>query len=191
MNRSSLVFATAAVLGWNGIASAHPRPIDSEKSTMTLRVGKSGAFSAFGHNHEIAVPIERGEVDASAQRIELHVRADTLRVRAAGESNKDLEQIQSTMLGPEVLDVRQYPEIVFRSTAVDRTSAGAWKVEGNLTLHGQTKPVSVSVTEKDGHYIGNAAFKQSEFGITPVRIAGGAVRVKDEVSLEFDIQLAQ
>ena len=38
-----------------------------------------------------------------------------------------------------------------------------------------------------GHYRGFASFKQSNFGISPIRIAGGTVKVKDEVKIEFDI----
>ena len=190
MGQFRCIFAVVGVSMWTGIGIAQPRPIDPDKSTMTVHVGKAGAFSAFGHSHEIAVPVQRGEVDVSKRRIELRVRADALRVRPSGESDKDREQIQATMVGPDVLDARRYPEIVFQSTAAGPTGAGAWRIEGNLTLHGQTQPVSVSVNEKDNHYIGNASFKQTEFGITPVRVAGGAVRVKDEVRLEFDIQLA-
>jgi hypothetical protein len=46
----------------------------------------------------------------------------------------------------------------------------------------------VAVVSLDGgHYRGSAAFKQSNFGISPERIAGGTVKVKDEVKIEFDI----
>jgi hypothetical protein len=43
------------------------------------------------------------------------------------------------------------------------------------------------VERKDGHYLGSTTFKQREFGITPVRVAGGTVKVKDEVKIEFDV----
>jgi hypothetical protein len=45
----------------------------------------------------------------------------------------------------------------------------------------------VLVSLESGHYRGSASFKQSEFGITPIRIAGGTVKVKDELKIEFDI----
>jgi hypothetical protein len=47
------------------------------------------------------------------------------------------------------------------------------------------------VAEKAGHYVGSALIKLTEFGIKPVKVAGGTVKVKDEVRIEFDIQLAQ
>jgi polyisoprenoid-binding protein YceI len=64
-------------------------------------------------------------------------------------------------------------------------------VEGKLTLHGETRPVSVEVRESEGRYMGTARLKQSDFGIKPVKVAGGTVRVKDEVKIEFAIQLAR
>ena len=158
---------------------------------MTVRVYKAGLLSALGHDHEIAAPIASGTVDTGAQTAELHVDASTLRVRDPNGPEKDRAEIQQTMLGPEVLDSEHHREIVFRSTAAGSAGSGAWKVRGNLTLHGQTRPVMLNVTEKAGHYVGFAVLKQSDFGITPIKKAGGAVRVKDQVRIEFDIQLAR
>ena len=75
--------------------------------------------------------------------------------------------------------------------AREPAGAGSWSVHGELTLHGQTRPVAVEVREKSGHYVGTARLKQTDFGIKPIKIAGGTVRVKDEVRIDFDIQLAR
>ena len=64
-------------------------------------------------------------------------------------------------------------------------------MRGNLTLHGQTRPVMVDVALRDGRHEGSARLKQRDFGITPVSIAGGTVKVKDEVKVEFGIALLQ
>lgn len=173
------------------IIAAQPRPIDLQKSGMTVRVLKAGVFSALGHDHEIAAPIAGGTVDITSRRVELRCSAAALRVRDAGVSDKDREEIQNTMLGPDVLEVDHYPQIVFQSTAVEPAGAGLWTVSGELTLHGQTKPITVHAHERDGHYIGTALLKQSEFGIKPIKVGGGMVRVKDEIRVEFDVQLAQ
>jgi polyisoprenoid-binding protein YceI len=170
---------------------AQTRSIDPGKSVMTVRALKAGIFSAFGHDHDISASIAGGTVDTGARRVEIRVDALKLRVLDATASEKDRDEIQKTMLGPEVLDVERYPEIVFRSTAAEPAGPGAWKVRGNLTLHGQTREVTVDVREANGRYTGSTVLKQTEFGIKPVRIAGGTVRVKDEVRIEFDIQLAR
>jgi polyisoprenoid-binding protein YceI len=180
-----------AAVTWTSAASAQPRAIDTAKSVMTVRVYKSGVLSALGHNHEIAAPIAGGTVDSTARRVELRTKAGALQVNDPGVSDKDRAEIQTTMLGPEVLDAEKHPEIAFRSTNADSGGAGSWKLEGNLTLHGQTRPVTVEVREADGHYVGACRFKQTEFGIKPVKAGGGTVRVKDEVRIDFDIQLAR
>jgi polyisoprenoid-binding protein YceI len=95
------------------------------------------------------------------------------------------------MLGPKVLDAAGHPEIVFRSTDVEAAGAGSWRVTGNLTLRGQTRTVVVEVREDGEHYVGTSSFKQTEFGIEPVKVAGGAVRVKDEIRIEFNIRLVR
>jgi polyisoprenoid-binding protein YceI len=171
-------------------AGAQPRAIDTEKSVMTVRVYKAGVFSALGHDHEIAAPIAGGKVDTATRTVELQVKAGALKVRDPNASDKDRAEIQSTMLGPEVLDAASHAEIVFRSTAADPGGAGFWTLKGNLTLHGQTRPVTVQVKQAGDHYAGTCLFKQTEFGITPIKVAGGTIRVKDEIRIEFDVQLA-
>lgn len=181
----------AASLAWAAAVNAQQRAIDTEKSVMTVRVYKAGVFSALGHDHEISAPIARGMVDTTARSVELHINAGALKVQDRGLSEKDRAEIQSTMLGPEVLDAQGHPEIVFQSTRAETISEDSWRVVGDLTLRGQTQPVTVEVRKTGDHYVGSSRFKQTEFGITPVKVAGGAVKVKDEIRIEFDIQLAR
>jgi polyisoprenoid-binding protein YceI len=91
------------------------------------------------------------------------------------------------MLGPEVLDGDRFSQIRFHSVAIQRGDAGRWSVRGELEVHGQTRPVTVTVVREQGHYKGSTSLKQSDFGITPISIAGGTVKVKDEIKIDFDI----
>jgi polyisoprenoid-binding protein YceI len=164
--------------------------MDSGHSVLKIRVFKSGLFSGFAHNHEIEAPIAEGRVNLSVTPgVELRVDARKLRVLDPEASTKDRAEIQKTMDGPQVLDSFRFPGISFHSTAVESKSDERWTMRGNLDLHGKTSPVAVEVTLKDGHYRGSARIKQHEFGITPISLAGGTVKVKDEVAVEFDIVL--
>jgi hypothetical protein len=61
--------------------SAQQRNIDAQKSTLTIHVGKTGAFSAFGHEHEIHAPIRSGTADTGAHpAVEIQVNARELKV---------------------------------------------------------------------------------------------------------------
>jgi polyisoprenoid-binding protein YceI len=184
------VFALV-LLAYTGAATAQRREIDVGKSTMTVRVAKAGVFSAFGHEHEIGAPITQGAMDAAAGTVELRVNASSLKVLDPKTSDADKSEIQSTMLGSKVLDAGRFPEIVFRSRRTQPTGSASWQVNGDLTLHGQTHPVQVEVRQNGEHYVGTARFKQTEFGIQPVTAAGGSIRVKDELLIEFDIQVSR
>ena len=172
-------------------ASGQLRPIDTSKSNLTVHVYKAGMLSAFGHDHEITAPVAEGSADVQARKVELRVRSEALKVRDAKASDKDRAEIQTTMAGPDVLNVATYKEISFRSTSAESAGAGVWKVIGELALHGQTHTVSMDVHETEGRYTGSCRFNLSGFGIKPVKAVGGAVRVKDEVQVDFDIQFAR
>ncbi len=104
--------------------------IDTQKSVMTVRVLKSGMFSAFGHEHEISAPIKDGKFSETDRSVDLTVDARQMRVMDKDVSEKDRAEIQETMLGPKVLDTARFPEIHFRSTAVEPAGAGRWSVTG-------------------------------------------------------------
>jgi polyisoprenoid-binding protein YceI len=168
--------------------SAQQRNVDTQKSTLTIHVGKTGALSAFGHEHEIHAPIHSGNADTGVHpAVEIHVNARELRVIDKDASEKEQAEVQKTMLGPEVLDSESHQEIVFKSTAAEPAGQGRWTLRGNLTLRGQTRPISVQVTEQGGWFTGETTVKQTDFGIRPPGKAG--VRAKDEVKIEFNVRL--
>ena len=87
----------------------------------------------------------------------------------------------------KVLESEKYPLVQFRSSSVAQAGNGSWNVTGQLTLHGVSKSIVVTVKQAGDAYSGSALIKQTDFGIQLVRAAGGAVRVKDEVEVQFDI----
>jgi polyisoprenoid-binding protein YceI len=164
------------------------KAIDVNKSSMKVRVFKSGAFSAFAHDHEIEAPIAEGRIDSSANpSVQLRVDSHKMRVLDPEIAADKRADIQNTMQGAAVLDVERFPEISYQSTTVTQRGDAHWEVRGNLTLRGKKRPVAVEVSLESGHYRGSASIKQSDFGIEPIRIAGGTVKVKDELKIEFDI----
>jgi hypothetical protein len=164
-----------------------PKEIDTQKSVMTVRVFKSGLFSAFGHDHEISAPIQQGTLNESDRSVGLIVDARQMRVMDKDVSEKDRAEIQETMLGPKVLDTGRFPEIRFSSTTVEGLGEGRWMVGGDLMLHGQTHPVKLEVHRQNGRYRGATELKQRDFGIPPISVGGGAVKVKNELRVEFEI----
>jgi polyisoprenoid-binding protein YceI len=154
-------------------------------------VGKAGALSVFGHEHEISAPIARGEVaTTSPEYVEFAVETAKMTVQDPKESESTRAEVQKAMLGPEVLDITKYPEIHFVSESVEKKDNSHWRVHGKLTLHGKTNEMIVETSLENDHYRGKVLLKQTDYGITPIKVAGGTVNVKDELEIDFDIMLA-
>ena len=200
MGLKTLAAAMLSIGVWAGPGSlfAQSKAIDVNKSSLKIRVFKSGAFSAFAHDHEIQAPIEEGRIDEgkidegktdSSAHASVQLRVDSRKMRVLDPDTPPDKraEIQHTMQSEKVLDVEKYPEIAYQSTAVTSHGDAHWEVHGTLTLHGKKQPVAVEVSLQGGHYRGSAAIKQSDFGIDPIRIAGGTIKVKDELKIEFDI----
>lgn len=170
---------------------AKGQAIDIEASTITVRVSKSGLFSAFADNHVIQAQLAQGTVDDSeVPRVELLVDARGMRVLDPALSSKDRAAIQARMLGPEVLDADRFEHIRFRSTMVEHAGRDHWLVRGNLELHGQVREIVFQVTRESGRYSGSTVLRQTDFGIKPISFAGGTVKVSNEITVEFSIVTA-
>lgn len=175
--------------------------IAPEDSKIEVHVYKEGIFKAFGHDHLIAAKGVSGQVLFDPQKIEnstvrLRVDANSLLVLDPGESQEGRQGVQSTMNSDKVLDVTRFREIVFTSTGLSsaKKTAAGWEVtlSGMLKLHGVEKPVSFPLhVHAEGSQLkaeGEVVLLQSEYGITPIRVGGGAVKVKDKVKISFAIQ---
>lgn len=183
-------FLLGAVLA-SGPALGEKRAIDAKRSTITVHVGKAGILSAFGDNHEIRAAVASGTVeDGSTPSVELTVDAKGMKVIDPGLAEGKRSEVEARMLGPEVLDVAHHAEIRFRSTSVKAAGEGRWRVEGTLELRGKAAPLAFDVTAGDGRVKGTARVSQRAFGIEPISVAGGTVKVKDEVRIDFDVHSA-
>jgi len=188
-----LAFATAA-------QEKTAYSIDHAKSKVEINVYKAGLFKAFGHDHLISVGEISGRVEFDTRKIEnssvsMKVVANSLSVIDPGESEKNRNEIQATMTSPQVLDVAKFPEITFTSTSasVAKKTPEGWEltVAGKLNLHGVEKAVSLPLQfHVEGDQLvaaGEVFLLQTEYGITPVTVAGGGVKVKDKLRIGFTI----
>ena len=83
-------------------SSTLAQKVDTQKSTITIHVGKSGAFSAFGHEHTVRAPLTSGTVNnGKSKSVQISVNAKALKVVDQGDSAKDQAEVQSTMIGPK------------------------------------------------------------------------------------------
>jgi len=187
-------------------ASAQPDAsryqLDSAGSELTVHVFKSGLFSGFLHDH-LFVPqqwsctVEFDAAHLEAFRAQLSVATASLRDNQPKLSAEDRAKVESQVASPEVLDATRFPEIRFTA---DRLVASADKSEefqgtvfGKLSLHGVSRPLEFPVRvwrRGDARVVlGKVSFNQSDFGISPLSKAGGAIAVEDRVLVDFALRL--
>jgi polyisoprenoid-binding protein YceI len=85
------------------------------------------------------------------------------------------------------LETQKFPEIAFRSSHIQKLADGQWKVDGDLSLHGVNKTISLTVKQTGESYATHTVLKQTDFGIKPISIGGGVIKVKNEVEIDFQI----
>ena len=186
LTRVAMIVVTGVVAGVG--VHAETRPIDVEHSTLTVSVYKSGVFSAFADNHVIRAPIASGHVtDDGKLGVEVAIHASDLMVLDPSLSAEKRAEVAVRMRGNEVLDTAAYPEIRFASTDVMADGADRWRMTGVLMLHGVSRSVTAVVVLQSNHYRGTLSIRQRDYGIQPISIAGGTVKVKDEIRVDFDI----
>jgi polyisoprenoid-binding protein YceI len=168
--------------------------IDRNTSRFTVRAFATGMLSALGHSPTIAIRDFTGEVRLEPDpSLKLRVRADSLEV-TDDISSKDRGEMERTM-HLDVLETTKYPEIVYESTSatLNQISEGRWQanVTGNLTLRGITRgqniAMQVTVMGDMLRASGDFTLLQSTYGIKPVSVAGGTLKLKDELKFAFDI----
>jgi polyisoprenoid-binding protein YceI len=193
------LLAYAAGQAGTGPTGPQVLAIDSANSQVLIQVGKAGMFGFAGHGHEVAAPDVVGRVTVDPRDLEhasvaLEFASAALRVTGKGEPAADVAEVQKVMLGDRVLDAARFPTIAFvsRRVVVAASTPGTADVviEGDMTLHATTRRMTIraSVTlDAGGRITARGAFvlKQSDFGMVPVSAAGGTVRVKDELDIQF------
>jgi len=194
-----LMIASAAVPV--ALAAQNPERLvfDPASSSLVVHVSRSGVFGFAGHDHEIAAPVVDGQIsldrtDLSRSTIIAVFDATALKVSGKGEPADDVAEVQRVMLSDRVLDVEKYPKITFRSgkiSVTQRSERLTLRIDGELTLHGVTRPLSapvdVTLTSKGLTATGRVTVRQTDFGIRPVTAGAGTVRVKDDVEFVFSI----
>lgn len=185
--------ATAWYLG----AAASGTPvyrIDPIASLMTIFVHRGGSLARLGHDHVVASRTLAGFTAPSANRADLRFRLDEMTVdepalrRAAGlATDPDADAIAGTRTNmlTRVLDAEHFPDVLLHA---EREGA---QLRIAITLHGQTRnylvPAKISDDGVTVTASGALALKQTDFGITPMSVMGGAIAVEDQLDLQFQL----
>jgi polyisoprenoid-binding protein YceI len=124
--------------------------------------------------------------------IEISADGGSLRVEEGSGGVQALSDAQKTEIEQTVdNDVLKGELISFESKSV-HADGDSLRVEGDLTLHGTTRPLSFGVAMTGEGTLGaTAVIKQSDWGMKPYSTLFGALKVADDVTVELDAALPQ
>lgn len=176
--------------------------VDYSASYLLAVTGKTGMFSFAAHNHAIIAknwtcsvnfnPDDLGHSSVAIAAPAASLVIDSSEARQAahlgpGPSPEDVRTIQAKMLSGEVLDAAHDPEIRFTSTKVASSGENRLTLIGVFELHGKQRslalPVQYSVRGDQATFDSQFTIRQTDYGIAPVSIAGGMVKVKNLVAI--------
>lgn len=180
--------------------------VNPQASSVRILVFRGGTLARFAHNHVMSVQGLRGRVwthpslaksgfDFSFPVGEMIVDDPQARSAAGSDfppdvSEKDRTGTRKNMLGADVLNAGQFPQISIRSVSI---SGDTYKpsVVARITIRGTSRDVSLApaVSIENARFTATGEFDvlQSDFGIEPFTAALGALAVQDRLHVMFSV----
>jgi polyisoprenoid-binding protein YceI len=163
---------------------------------LRLKTSRTGLGRKAGHDLTIEVTRWSGDVVADASdpgrsSVTFTADVDSLEVLEGvgglkALTDADRADIKQT-IRDKILRPAEHPSITFTSTGV-AGSPESFTVTGDLTIMGTTRPITLEARmDGDGRVRGAGTVVQSTWGIKPYSALAGALRLADEVRVEFDL----
>ena len=165
---------------------------------MVLKTGRQGIAALAGHDltieitrwsAQVEVPDdEAGGVTAATVKAEFDL--GSLEVREGTGGAKPLSDRDRADIKKQISGILGTGTASFASSKIVRVGASGGAIEGTLTFNGQSEPVRLQVSEPEpGRYRGSATVIQTALGIKPYVGFFGALKLKDEVGVEFEVTI--
>jgi polyisoprenoid-binding protein YceI len=163
----------------------------TSRAGLAARAGHDLTLEVTRWSAQVEIPAEEdGGVAKAAISAELDLGSLEVRAGAGGVkplTDGDRRDIKKTMTG-----ILGDATATFASSRVIPSGASGGAIEGTVTLNGKTQPVRIQVTAPGpGRYRGSATLAQTGFGIKPYTGFFGALKLSDQVGVEFDVDLGQ
>ena len=140
--------------------------IDKGHTSVVFKVRHLNVANFYGRFNETEGKIVYGAANPSGSSIEFNIKSETI--------DTNSEKRNTSLKGPDYLNVKQFPTITFRSKSV-KAKGAALEVTGEKILLGVTRPMTVLITKVGeggdpwgGYRIGfetRFSFLRSDFGM--------------------------
>jgi polyisoprenoid-binding protein YceI len=192
------MLSVVAVVGvaLHTLAGATTWEIDPAHTSVGFGVRHLMVSTVRGEFTKVSGTAEADEKDYTKAKIQATIDAASINTR--------VEKRDAHLKSADFLDVAKYPTITFVSTKIEKAGEGRWKVTGDLTLHGVTRPVTLDVEGptppvKDpmtGALRAGAhattRINRKDFGVMWNKsLDGGGVVVGEDVDITIDVEAAQ
>ena len=172
--------------------------VDPRLSRFTVQAFAGGFLAGFAHSPTFAIRgisaearLDPQDLGSASVRMEIQAHSLQLLDQLSDHDHREIERV----MREEALETAAYPTIAFQSTRVTASQAADGQhnltLEGNLSLHGVTRqfsmPTRLAFTGDMMRAFGNFSLKQTDFKIKLVKVAGGAIKVKDDLKFSFDL----
>jgi len=173
--------------------------VDPARSIVTIEVRRAGTLANLGHDHVVASHDVRGYIAPREGRADVYIRVADLVVdeaqlrEATGfdtqPSAADIAGTRNNML-TRVLHSDEQPFVVVSATGV-RTDATRRVIRPTLVVNGIQRvhdvDAAIEMSDESMRVTGQTVVLQTDFGIRPFSILGGALQVADALTVRFDI----
>jgi polyisoprenoid-binding protein YceI len=171
--------------------------IDSQISKIEIHVFRGGLLSGLGDNHVILLNRFSGDAEGppgGPWAVRVIGESESLAVTDPSESASTRQEIQAAMLGPTQLDATRYPTIEVRSRSLlPGDTNQSLRMLADVTLHGVTRQVEFPIGWSQTGDVLRASGKKNllleDFNIRPIRKFLGAIQVRNEFELIYEIAL--
>jgi polyisoprenoid-binding protein YceI len=169
-----------------------------DRGRIVLHTFRDGLAATAGHDLTIEVGRWSGDltVNGDLKPTELAVQIDmgSLIVREGTGGLKpltDRDRREIAVTARKTLAADRYPEASFTASEFEPGTNGGGTVTGTLTLAGVARPLRLQVSKTGpDRYHAAAMVVQSTHGLKPYTGFFGALRVRDAVNVDIDIDLS-
>jgi polyisoprenoid-binding protein YceI len=172
--------------------------IGPEHGRLVVRTWRAGIAARAGHDLTIEVTQWSAQLDApggdpASANLTATIGLDSMVVRegsggTAPVTDNDRREIERN--ARKLLNSSANSTAVFQSTRVGAEGDG-WVVDGLLTLHDAESPIRLEVSpEGPNRYLARTTITQSRYGIRPYSGFLGALKLRDEVGIEIEVDLS-
>ena len=166
-----------------------------DSGRVIVKTGRTGLAARAGHDLTIeitgwSVRVIIPDDGVAAAQITAELDLGSLAVREGTGGAKPLTDKDRGDIANTARTILRQPAAAFTSTRVVPAGASGGAIDGTLTLNGRSQPVRLQVTSPaPGRYRGGTTVRQTDFGITPYTGFFGALKLRDEIGIEFETDL--